>query len=365
MNPNNVKTSLLGRASIPAVNQYLQLANEQQLDVNSLLAGLEIDKALLADHDKTISGEKFQQLIEGLITLSDDKLFGLHTAQFVQPGSYSVLGFIVMNCETLGEAIAKIQPFEKLVGDMGTTTLTDDGDLFKIGWRCIFPNKLVRRHMIDNCLSSWLTFARYLTNNKGLPKKVLLTRSAPDLAQYNEYQAVFNCPVLFEQTTNEIIFNKALLSYPLNTGNKQLLPTLEQHANSIIHNLSQDKNIVEVTKQLVLDELNLIEKNYLGDYKDNKDNKEDNSKVNQHAIAEKLNISAKTLQRRLKASNTHFKALVDDVRLTKAKALLTANVDNAEVISTQLGFAEPRSFYRWFQKQTQQTPGEFRKAVKQ
>jgi AraC-like DNA-binding protein len=109
--------------------------------------------------------------------------------------------------------------------------------------------------------------------------------------------------------------------------------------------------------------LNLIGKNYLGTNKGhNKDkSNDDTNKVNLHVIAEKLNISAKTLQRRLKASNTHFKALVDEVRLTKAKYLLTANVDNAEIISTQLGFAEPRSFYRWFQKQTQQTPGEFRK----
>lgn len=343
----NEKKSLiqsLGQASIPAVNQYLQLANVQQLDVTALLTELSIDEVLLADHDKTITGEKFQQLIAGLISLSNDQLFGLHTAQFVQPGSYSVLGFIVMNCETLGEAIAKIQPFEKLVGDMGTTTLTDDGDFFKIGWRCIFPDKLVRRHMIDNCLSSWLTFARYLTNNKGKAEKVLLTRSAPDLAQYNEYQAVFNCSVLFEQKSNEIIFNKSLLSLPLSTGNKQLLPTLEQHANSIINNLSQDNNIVAMTKKLVLLELS-------------------NTKINQQRIAEKLNISAKTLQRRLKANNTHFKALVDEVRLTKAKSLLTTNLDNAEAISSLLGFAEPRSFYRWFHKQTQQTPGEYRKSV--
>jgi AraC-like DNA-binding protein len=344
MNENNTQTLSLGQASIPAVNQYLQLASEQQLDVSALLTELAIDEALLADHDSTISGETFQQLIAGLIARSDDPLFGLHTAKFVQPGSYSVLGFMVMNCETLGEAINKIQPFEKLVGDMGTTSLTEHGAFFKIGWHCIFPNKLVRRHMIDNCLSSWLTFARYLTHNKGNAEKVLLTRSAPDLAQCNEYHAVFNCPVLFEQKSNEIIFKKSLLAFPLHTGNKQLLPTLEQHANSIINNLAQGDNIVETTKKLVLLALT-------------------DTAINQQFIAKKLHISAKTLQRRLKAHNTHFKALVDDVRLTKAKNLLTANLDNAETISAQLGFAEPRSFYRWFQKQTQQTPREFRSKV--
>jgi len=342
-----MNTISLGRASIPAINQYLELAHEQKLDVTALLAELLINDELLADHDKTISGEKFQQLIAGLLTLSNDQLFGLHTAQYVQPGSYSVLGFIVMNCETLGEALTKIQPFEKLVGDMGTSTLTPQGDLFKIGWSCIFPNKEVRRHMIDNCLSSWHTFARYLTNNNGAPERVLLTRTTPNLSQYNEYQAVFNCPVLFEQTSNEIVFNKALLSLPLNKGNKQLLPTLERHANSIIETLNQDNNIIKITKQLIFQQLNTQQTN--------------NGKITQQNIAQLLNMSSKTLQRRLKICNSHFKDIFDQVRLRQAKNLLTNSRLTAVQISQQLAFAEPRSFYRWFQKQTQQTPGEFRK----
>ena len=90
-------------------------------------------------------------------------LFGLHTAKYVQPGSYSVLGYILMNCENLGQAITKIQPFEKLVGDMGTTTFAQLGEQVKISWHCQFTDPKVKRHMVDNCLTSWLTFARYLS----------------------------------------------------------------------------------------------------------------------------------------------------------------------------------------------------------
>ena len=111
----------LGQASIAAVNQYLQLAKAQNLPLEDILKELNLSQELLNRSAQHISGEKFQQLIAKLVTLSKDDLFGLHTAKYVQPNSYSVLGFITMNCETLGEAITKIQPFEKLVGDMGTT----------------------------------------------------------------------------------------------------------------------------------------------------------------------------------------------------------------------------------------------------
>ncbi|PCI58547.1 MAG: AraC family transcriptional regulator [Gammaproteobacteria bacterium] len=335
-------SNALGQASIPAVNQYLELAQLQQLETKALLNELAITDELLADHDKNISGDKFQQLIAGLLKLSQDELFGLHTAQYVQPGSYSVLGFIMMSCETLGEAITKIQPFEKLVGDMGTTTLAQQENSLSIGWSCIFPDQEVRRHMIDNVLASWLTFARYLTNNKGKPIKVLLTRPEPNLEQCYQYQKVFNCPVIFNQQSNEIIFNKSLLTLPLNKGNKQLLPTLEQHAQQLISGLQQPLSFVQHCQQLLEQNLSV-------------------EKTTQQDIARQLNISTKTLQRRLKAENSNFKTLLNNVRLTKAKECLDDLSLTGMNISQKLGFAESRSFYRWFQKQTGKTPGQYRK----
>jgi AraC-like DNA-binding protein len=344
MSTQKNKQLSLGRASIPAVNQYLQLATAQQLIIEPCLNKLALTPELLADHDQSISGEKFQQLISELIILSDDELFGLHTAQYVQPGSYSILGFIVMSCKTLGEAITKIQPFEKLVGDMGSTTLTEQKKLFSIGWNCIFPNEEVRRHMVDNCLASWLVFAHYLTSKNGAPVQVRLTRSTPNLTQCAEYQKIFNCQVLFNQPVNEIVFAKAFLDLPLNKGNKQLLPTLEQHATNIIASLKDNNDIVILTEQLIFQQLK-------------------NQKINQAYIAEQLNISSKTLQRRLKAKHTHFKEIVDNVRLKQSKDLLSNTLVNIDEISQQLGFSEARSFYRWFQKKCQQTPASYRKKM--
>jgi len=332
----------LGRASIPAVNQYLQLAKVQGLAIEGCLRNLALTPELLADHDQSISGEKFQQLIAELLRLSNDELFGLHTAQYVQPGSYSILGFIVMSCETLGEALTKIQPFEKLVGDMGTTQLTEQDNSFSIAWHCIFPDQQVRRHMIDNCLASWLTFAHYLTSKNGAPIKVLLTHPEPNLAQRAEYQSVFNCHVLFNQYSNEIVFDKSFLSLSFNKGNKQLLPTLEQHANNVIATLSKQSDIVTVVKQLVIQQLH-------------------NELINQQYVAKQLNMSSKTLQRRLKAKKTHFKEIVDGVRLERGKNLLAHSLINIDEISQQLGFSESRSFYRWFAQKLKQTPASYRK----
>ncbi len=332
----------LGRVSIPALQQYLQLAVKQNIEFDDILQTLNLSSKILNNNAETISGETFQLLILALVNRSNDDLFGLHTAEFVQPSSYSVLGFITMNCQTLGEAITKIQPFEKIVGDMGKTELTEKGEYFSIGWSCVFTDLLVKRHMIDNCLASWLTFARYLTDDTSSPVQILLTRKQPSLQQCAQYQAMFKCSVVFNQSEDAIIFHKSLLNLPLNKGNEALLSTLESHANQQMLQLNVEEDIINRTKRLI--------DKYL-----------QQGKVSQLEIAQSLNIGSKTLQRRLQAKNTTFKKIVDEVRMLKAKQLLMGTPFTLSKISEQLGFSESRAFFRWFKKSEKMTPGQYRK----
>ena len=334
----------LGQASVPAVNQYLQLAVEQKLDVDTICQQVGLDKTHLSDNSQHISGLIFQQLILALLAQTPDDLFGLHTSKYVQPGSYSVLGYILMNCENLGQAITKIQPFEKLVGDMGTTTFAPLADKVKINWHCQFTDRKVKRHMIDNCLGSWLTFARYLVGQESNPSEILLTRKQPPLSQQNEYQAVFKCPVSYGQSENAIVFDKTLLSLPLNKGDKQLLSTLENHAQALLSDLTMEKDIATQLKIAIEKSLK-------------------NGNFHQQDIAQQFGFSAKTLQRRLAVLGLSFQALLDETRLSMAKKYLAEHSLNLNQISSELGFNEPRSFYRWFNKLTHQTPGDFRKAL--
>jgi AraC-like DNA-binding protein len=332
----------LGQASVAAINQYLQLAVEQKLDIDTICQTIKLDKKLLSDNSQHISGQLFQQLIAALLIQSNDDLFGLHTAKYVQPGSYSVLGYISMNCENLGQVISKIQPFEKLVGDMGITTFSPLGEQVKISWHCQFTDPNVKRHMVDNCLASWLTFARYLVSHDSNPSELRLSRHQPSLSQQQEYQAVFKCLIRYGQSENAIIFDKTLLSVPLNKGDQQLLTTLESHAQSLVSNLTTE---VDIATQLKME----LEKALR------------TGAFHQQDMAEKLGISAKTLQRRLAVLGLKFQSILDETRLAMAKKYLANNVLNLNQISIELGFTEPRSFYRWFNKITQQTPGDYRK----
>lgn len=338
----------LGVASVPAVKQYLQQAQHEGLDSSAVLKMVGISEAKLQDNGAHIQGEQFQTLINALLQQSSDSLFGLHSAQFVQAGSYSVLGFIGMNCLTLGEAIERIMPFERLVGDMGVSSFevqTTKEATALLSWECRYTNKLVKPHMVDNVLASWLQFARLLVGENLSPNYVNLRRQAPEkLQDLQEYQHVFGCDVVFNAANDGLVFPAQFQQVPIQTGNLALRQALEAHANQLLAELTRhhEQPFSELVSQYIQQGLAI-------------------SQYRQQDIAVLLNISVKTLQRRLKAEHTTFQTLLDTIRHQKASELLSSSSQTIEQISESLGFSDVRSFYHHFNRQEGVTPAQFRK----
>jgi AraC-like DNA-binding protein len=77
-------------------------------------------------------------------------------------------------------------------------------------------------------------------------------------------------------------------------------------------------------------------------------------------IAARMNITSRTLRRRLQAEGTSFLALLADVRCTLAKQYLTTTRMTTEDIAEALGFSDAANFRHAFRRWTGRRPGEFR-----
>lgn len=78
------------------------------------------------------------------------------------------------------------------------------------------------------------------------------------------------------------------------------------------------------------------------------------------AVAGRLNLSTRTLQRRLHQLGTSFQEQLAGVRRTTASRLLDATDLDAVAISMLVGFAEPNSFARAFRHWERTTPTRWR-----
>ena len=81
-------------------------------------------------------------------------------------------------------------------------------------------------------------------------------------------------------------------------------------------------------------------------------------------MAQRLNLSVRTLNRRLRAAQVSYQQLVDDARKARAGHLLHAGRQGIEHIAVELGFANPASFVRAWRRWYGTTPGAARRATK-
>lgn len=78
------------------------------------------------------------------------------------------------------------------------------------------------------------------------------------------------------------------------------------------------------------------------------------------AAAKHLEVSPRTLRRRLHGEGETFQGLLDDVRRGRALALLTEGTTAISDVSKALGFTRITSFYRAFRRWTETTPASYR-----
>ena len=334
----------LGLASTAAVRQYLRLAESRQLNPTILLQQLGLPEQIWHEESGHLSGEEFQALLELLLTHYPSPILGLLSGDFVQPGSYSLLGYITMSCATLGEAIARIAPFEKLVGDMGTTSVYGQDNEVFIQWQCHYPSERVRPQMVDNVFSSWIGYARWLGGDlKADPLRIELQRSEPQAQYLPEYQSRWRCPVLFNQAHNRIVIDKAFLNLPLRQPNPPLRQALELQAQSQLAELQPHNVLLQKVSDAL--QMCLLE-----------------GQVNVDLVAAKLHMSPRTLQRRLQQQGVPYQDLLAQARLQQAQWRLSQTQQSVEDIAYGLGFSEPTSFYRSFKQWTGLSPKRWRLA---
>jgi AraC-like DNA-binding protein len=82
---------------------------------------------------------------------------------------------------------------------------------------------------------------------------------------------------------------------------------------------------------------------------------------NQESVAQALNMSRSTLKRHLARENTHFQAVLTNIRKENAVRLLLGTTHSLEHIAEQLGYSDQTNFSHAFRQWSGMTPGRFRK----
>lgn len=331
MDPYRQKT--MSRFSGTVINSYVQTLIETACrygaDKAELLRFLDAEATGVEEPGKRIPIQLMTKLWMHIVSVTGDPDIGLHVGETVRPGSFHVLAPLVMNCDTLSDTIDVVVRYHRLVSEGGTIShrKTDRGlsILYTPG---PFPIPLTR-FQVECIFAGITTFSRWLINKELSPAAVSFTHGISH--QANEYDRIFNCPVYFLAETNSI----EICSEYLNMKIPHADPNLYEHHRTIAEDLlarheKETRIVAEVTD--ILSET------------------EDTFTMTLAEAAERLKLSPRVLQRRLKTSSASFHEIRTSVIMKKAHHLLVTTDLPVSMISETLGYDNTSSFHRRFKK---------------
>ncbi|MES2490781.1 MAG: AraC family transcriptional regulator [Pseudomonadota bacterium] len=328
--PNPLTAHATGNsASLAYLRGLLDYVQARGLTTDQLLNGKQIK---LDDRDARLPESECAALFDRAATLLNDDAIGLHAGEQIRPGHYGALGYVAMNCATLGEALAGLRRYHALVLDIGPMEQTMENGQLCLSWN---PDvKHPYRQMAEYNLAGLVTFSRWISGRRNNPLRIDFTYAAP--ANLTEHERVLGCPIRFSQDRYRLVMAVEWLAQPLIQPDAAMRTMMEQLAERQMQSLTRGDAITDARAAIA---------RHLGE-----------GDVELSAIAKQLNLSSRTLQRKLQDANVSFTQLVDDVRRELAERYLADAALDLVDIAFLLGYSEQSAFTRAYKRWTGRAP---------
>jgi len=318
-----------------SIVQALEL---EGLDCQALFSELGLDYCALSDPDARFAQDGMTRLWQRAVEMTGNPAIGLNLAKVMRPGAMHVVGYALMSSSTLRDSFQRLVRYQRIIAEGADLQFrpTDGGALLTLA---IHGDQLPpARQSADGSLASTLAFCRWLTGKSLVPLEVYFQGPRP--ADVEPYQAMFQAPLRFNADSHGLLMRHVDMDIPLPTANAELAQLHDRFAGDYLARFS-DNRVTHRARQVICRLL-------------------PQGEPRRETVAQSLQLSERTLQRRLDEEGTSFQQLLDDTRRTLAEQYL-ARADLALLeVAYLLGFADPSNFFRAFKRWFAMTPGEYR-----
>jgi AraC-like DNA-binding protein len=197
------------------------------------------------------------------------------------------------------------------------------------------------RFLVELQFGSHVSLHRDVMGPSFAPQEIHVTYTPP--ADAEKYPAIFGCNVLFGQSENRLLFDAAWLDAAPQLGNKTTYSSLARLCDELLQELQLHVGLGGKVREILL--VNLAQPTSFD------------------AVAKHLNMTPRTLRRRLREENTSYRELIDELRMHVAIKYLRDTELTIEDIADSLGFSEAANFRHAFHRWTGRTPQEFRRTL--
>ena len=334
-----------------ALHAWLQAARDtvqrHGVDAEALLQQVGLD--LSAEHDPMARHPAHLGLAfwQQAMAATGEELLGMEVALQSLPISFNALGYALMASENLGQMYLRLARFAHVVSDAadvrfdvreGSGCLTLNGDTALLS----SVDDRTRWSIFDYALLTVVRGSRMLYGRSFMPLEIRLQRQRPD--KHKLFEKVLRCVPIYGCQDNAMVVDATTLQQPLSYANMVVAQASDDALERYSTTWAGQASVGQLQAQLALELKALLP----------------SGEPRQEEVAARLNLSLRSLQRRLAEAGSSYRQVLNDTRHQLALAHLSSDDLSVGEIAFLLGFSEVSGFTRAFRRWTGLSPRAWR-----
>ena len=318
------------------IKNIIHFASQRGVAAEELLRTLDCQEMEeLNDEELFFNRAQYERVMETSVRQSGDPHFGLHMGEYLSLSAAGLIVQLAQNSRTVLEALQYTVEFANLGCQELPFQLKELDQAWELSlspqpeWEAQYP--LSAHQTMDGMMVFTLREFQSITLQKYQPLSVHFSYANP--SSQAEYQRIFACPIRLGSAKTAFYLKKEQVEDKVISGDYQLLKMLVHYAEQKLASMDQQHDLAHRLRKTILNMSN------------------PKFPTIQEAAAN-LNLSVRTLQRRLKAEGFTYQELTDDLKRQFALEYLRNDELSIKEIAYSLNFAEAssfiRSFNRWF-----------------
>jgi AraC-like DNA-binding protein len=306
-----------------------------------LIKGTGLDSTWLAREDATISVDEYIRLVENALDKTGEPALGLKIGKWYNLQEIGIWGYAILSCATASEAMKTTFKYWELNGGLVNVDaqIREDKLIWDIGPIIHFQDVRLLMYSVEELLSTAYHALCVLFGKSIEISELHLSYPPPEHADL--YHELAPKSLYFNAAKNLVITPADTLDMPTVSGHSGVKEVCEKQCQDLLRKLGKADQLTEEIRRVIVESMGRFPK--------------------ADEVAAKLNISPRTLFRRLQRQGTTYLALLDEVRTELSMEYLEETNLSVDQISELIGFAETTTFRQTFKKWTGISPSDFRK----
>lgn len=275
------------------------------------------------------------QVLQNFVDSSGDPDIGLKLGSQLEPACFNVLGHLVMVCTSVGDALRYVQQLQDLIIDCADADCKQVDDQLVFRWTPRCPLTVGEKPLLDLVLAATRNFGIWITGIDEPFTEVWFQYARP--VDTTACRNVFGHEGRYSCDCNAFVIPLAWAQRPIKSASEDLQPLIFQQAQSQLHTIKRQEGFVALVEETIARLLPL-------------------GSANVERIADALNLSVRSLQRRLSDQGKSFSDVLQQVRLHRANFYLRHTSMSLTEITACLGYSEQSSFSNAYKAWTGQSP---------